>query len=98
MIRLRFTILCNMVFLLLICHSAFSQVRLPQLVRDSMVLQRDSKIKIWGWATKGEKVTIRFNNKIFKATTLTDGTWSVWLSPMRAGGPYTMMIRASNTM
>ncbi len=76
--------------------SATAQVRLPRLVRDSMVLQRESKVRIWGWAAKGEKVTIRFNGKQFKTTTTADGKWSVLLPPMKAGGPYTMNIDASN--
>ncbi len=85
-------------FLLLPCNSAFSQVKLPQLIRDSMVLQRDSKIKIWGWASKGEKVNVKFNNKNFKTITGADGKWLIQLSPMKAGGPYTMTITASNTI
>jgi hypothetical protein len=28
-----------------------------------MILQRDAKIKIWGWAAKDEKVSISFNGK-----------------------------------
>ncbi|MEQ8534017.1 MAG: hypothetical protein RIB86_19345, partial [Imperialibacter sp.] len=43
--------------------SAFSQVRLPQIITNGMVLQRDAKLNIWGWASPGEKVTIAFNNK-----------------------------------
>ena len=42
---------------------SFGQVRLPQIIKDSMVLQRDAKIKIWGWAAKDEKVTVNFNGK-----------------------------------
>lgn len=75
---------------------ASSQVRLPRLVRDSMVLQRDSKVKIWGWAANGEKVTVGFRGKQYKATTGADGKWSVTLPSMKAGGPYTMDITASN--
>ena len=33
----------------------FGQIKLPRLVRDSMILQRDTKINIWGWAAKSEK-------------------------------------------
>jgi sialate O-acetylesterase len=83
-------------FLMLIDQSAFSQVRLPGLVRDSMVLQRDSKINIWGWAGKGEKINIKFNGKNYKTTTGDDGKWLVQLPPMKAGGPYTMEISGSN--
>ena len=43
-----------------------AQVRLPRLVRDSMILQRDTKINIWGWAAKNEKINIKFNNKSYK--------------------------------
>ncbi len=95
---MKFTIFCILLFLVPVCHSSFGQVRLPQLVRDSMVLQRDTKMKIWGWASKGEKITIKFNGKTFKTTTAADGKWSVLLSPMKAGGPYAMNITASNTI
>lgn len=93
----------NMIFrsaLVFVClcygQSLFGQVKLPQHVGDSMVMQRDAKLKIWGWAKQGEKVTITFNRKNYKATTGADGKWSVVLPPMKAGGPYTMDITASN--
>src|SRR5882757_887479 len=75
---------------------AVAQVRLPRLVRDSMVLQRDVPIRIWGWAGRGEKVTIRFNNRAYRTTASADGRWTASLSPMAGGGPYTMNIDASN--
>src|SRR5437868_14271228 len=77
-------------------QQGFGQVKLPRLVRDSMVLQRDTKVKIWGWAAKSEKVNIKFNGKSYKTQADADGKWSVLLSPMKAGGPYTMDIAASN--
>ena len=72
------------------------QIKLPRLVRDSMILQRDTKINIWGWAAKNEKINIKFNSKSYKATTGSDGKWLIQLPPMRAGGPYTMDISGSN--
>lgn len=63
-----------------------------------MVLQRDAKINIWGWAAPGEKAYVKFNNKGYKTTTGTNGKWQVTLTPLKAGGPYTMVIRASNTI
>ena len=61
-----------------------------------MVLQRDTKLKLWGWASKGEKVTIRFNGKTTKTTTGQDGRWMATLPAMKAGGPYTMEISGKN--
>jgi len=65
-------------------------------VRDSMILQRDSKINIWGWASPNEKINIKFNGKNYKATTGADGKWLAQLQPMKAGGPYTMEIAGKN--
>jgi sialate O-acetylesterase len=75
-----------------------AQIRLPMLVRDSMIVQRDTKLKIWGWATKDEKVTVKFNGKSYKTTTGADGKWLVTLNPVKAGGPYTMEISGTNTI
>jgi sialate O-acetylesterase len=61
-----------------------------------MVLQRDTKITIWGWASPGEQVTIAFQRKQYKTTTSSKGTWSLDLPAMKAGGPYTMKISGRN--
>lgn len=74
----------------------FCQVKLPRLIRDSMVLQRDAPLKIWGWAAKNEKVSIHFNGKHASTKAGTNGRWSILLPPMKAGGPYMMNIVASN--
>jgi sialate O-acetylesterase len=99
MIKLKFRKLhiglCFCAFLFY-AQEASSQVRLPRLIRDSMILQRDTKVKIWGWAKPGEKIKIEIANKKFKSTTGSDGKWMTMLSPMKAGGPYTMEISGSN--
>ncbi len=61
-----------------------------------MVLQRDTKLKIWGWARPGEKVTIRFNHKKYTTLTNLNGEWRIEASAMKSGGPYAMDITASN--
>jgi sialate O-acetylesterase len=83
-------------FMLPICIQA--NVQLPVLVSDGMVLQRDIKLIIWGWASPGEKVQVKFNKKT--ATTVTDpeGNWKLTLPPMKAGGPYTMEVKGVNTI
>ncbi len=86
------------IFLFVIGISAVAcgQLRLPALVRDSMILQRDTKINIWGRASKGEKVTVQFNGKNYKTITGADGKWALQLLPMKAGGPYSMSITATD--
>ncbi|MBO0359169.1 sialate O-acetylesterase [Hymenobacter sp. BT186] len=77
---------------------AAAQVRLPRLVSDGMVLQRDQPVRIWGWAAKGEKVSVAFQGKTYQATTGSDGQWRVTLPAMKAGGPYELNIKASNAL
>ena len=80
----------------MIPQAAFAQVRLPQLISDGMVLQRDVAVNIWGWATPGEKIAVEFKGGKYKAVARPDGTWQIRLDAMKAGGPFTMDIRGVN--
>ena len=40
-----------------------AKVKLPALVSDGMILQRNMPLKIWGSADAGEKVNVKFLNK-----------------------------------
>ena len=84
------------VLLMLATQNAFAQIRLPQIVRDSMILQRDAKTNVWGWASKDEKVIVTFNNKKYKTKAGSDGKWKIVLPAMKAGGPYNMLLSAKN--
>ncbi|WP_114792639.1 sialate O-acetylesterase [Niabella yanshanensis] len=81
---------------LLISVPILSQVKLPRIIRDSMVLQRNTKINIWGWASTREKVTVRFNHKTYRATTDHSGKWTIQLASTPSGGPYRMEISGKN--
>ncbi|MGB3004919.1 MAG: sialate O-acetylesterase [Chitinophagaceae bacterium] len=81
--------------LLLACCIA-AQVRLPRLIRDSMILQRDTKVNMWGWAAANEKVAVTFNNNRYKTKADKEGNWKIQLSPTKAGGPYSIKISAKN--
>ncbi|WP_018619140.1 sialate O-acetylesterase [Spirosoma luteum] len=83
---------------LLLATAVHAQLRLPKLISDGMVLQRDTPLKLWGWASAGEKITIRFNNKTYKTTTGADGKWQVKLPPIPPGGPFTMDITGTSRL
>lgn len=87
-----------LVLAMLIAAPLHGQVRLPRLISNGMVLQRDAELKIWGWAAPGEPVTVEFGGKKYETRTDESGSWIVTLSPMNAGGPHTMRISASNTI
>lgn len=69
-----------------------AKVKLPALISDGMVLQREQPVNIWGTADAGEKVTVKFMKKTYNATTDTDGKWNIILPSIKAGGPYQMEI------
>lgn len=69
-----------------------AKVRLPRLVSDRMVLQRDTELDIWGWADPGEKVTVRFQGRHYDTETGADGCWHVLLPPQQAGGPFVLEV------
>ena len=84
--------------ILLLFISLYAEVRLPKLVSDGMVLQREVPVKIWGWADPGEQVEVSFLQHEYSAVTDLLGNWSVFLQPQAAGGPYDMIIKGSNTL
>lgn len=71
-------------------------IKLPYLISDSMVLQRNKQINIWGWAEAGKMVTVNFLGKSYTAVADHLGKWKVILPPMNAGGPYTMEIKCQH--
>jgi len=75
---------------------SFARVRLPHLVSDGMVLQRGVRVKIWGWASPGEKITVRLVGETVFAATDDAGHWEVLLGPKKAGGPFNLDIIGIN--
>ena len=77
---------------------AFGKITVPKLLGDGMVLQRDATVKLWGWASAHERITIKFRNAVYKTTATDSGTWEVKLPPIKAGGPYTMTLSGEDTI
>src|SRR5690348_5750322 len=73
-----------------------ASVRLPKLVGDNMVLQRNAVLKIWGWANVGEQVTVSFRDHKASTKVNDKGEWSVMLPAQQAGGPFDMQIDGQN--
>lgn len=86
-------------FLFVFCTAfAWCNVRLPRLFGDSMVLQRDKPIPVWGWANKGETVTVSFNKQTKTTKAGADGKWKITLNNEAAGGPFQLVVKGKNTI
>lgn len=72
------------------------QIKLPKLISDGIILQRNEKVKIWGWASPNEKIKLVFKNKSYSTEADKEGNWAIILPSQKEGGPYVMVIQASN--
>lgn len=77
---------------------AHAAVKLPALFSDHMVLQQEAVVPVWGWADKGEKVTLSIGGQTQTATTGADGKWRVNLEPLHSTEPLELKIAASNAI
>lgn len=56
-----------------------AQIRLPKLISDGMVLQRETPIKIWGWAAQEEAISLEFIGRTHQTQANADGEWQITL-------------------
>lgn len=85
------------VFLTLSFIAVRAEVRLPDVLGDSMVLQQKQAVPIWGWANAGETVTVKFGKQTKTAIADANGKWRVDLQNLKASyTPQTLTIEAAN--
>lgn len=93
----------NKIILLLLVLSAklslSAQVKLPALVSDNMVLQQNTKVNLWGWASPNEKINIQlgWSNLPVNVTADAEGNWKTTVETPKGGETtYDIIIEASN--
>lgn len=74
-----------------------ADVKLPAVFGNEMVIQRETKAPVWGWADPGEEVIVT-GSWGAKAETVADdkGRWSVKVDTPEAGGPFRMTLAGKN--
>jgi sialate O-acetylesterase len=88
-------------FVFLISECAVSQnqpLQFASIFTDSMVLQQQREVVVWGKGVAGKKINVESSWKN-KASTVVDneGSWSVRLKTVKAGGPYQVMVSDGDT-
>ena len=71
---------------------------LPHLFSDHMVLQRDSEIRVWGWADPGEKISVSLAGNTKATSADGQGHWKLDLPALRAGGPFVLRVQGKKTV
>jgi sialate O-acetylesterase len=73
-------------------------IRLHALFSDNMVLQWELPAPVWGWASPGEKVTVRLGKAGASAVADENGRFMARLPRMAAGGPFEMVVEGSSAL
>lgn len=69
-----------------------SKIWLSPLISDGMVLQRDSRVKIWGKGIPGKELKLIFLDMDYTTTVGDDGKWNIVINGLKPGGPYNIII------
>lgn len=92
-----FRITC-ITFLLMFTSQSHSNISLPAVFSDNMVLQRNDKVKIWGWAKPTEviKLQVSWSREIISTKADENGTWELIIQTTNDKGPQEIKISGYN--
>lgn len=83
---------------LLAFQSLYAEIKLPAIVSSNMVLQRNTTVKLWGWASANEKIFIKSSwfKKPISTQADANGNWSVDVQTTNSKEAQTIILK-SNT-
>ena len=61
-----------------------AQVSFSKLFTDNLVLQRDAKVNVWGFAKPGENLSVSIAKQVVKTKADASGKWKIQLAPEKA--------------
>lgn len=90
---------------LIVCLSfftlqSFSQLQLPAMFSNNMVLQQKTMVPIWGKYQPNQTLTIitSWDKRKYVVKTDVEGAWETKLQTPKAGGPFEITIMDKNTL
>lgn len=75
-----------------------TNIKLPSIFGDRMVLQQDCAVPVWGAADPGGTVKVSILTQKKAALADSDGKWMTQLDMLAAGGPYELTIAGQDTI
>jgi len=93
----RILIILIVAFNMLFLQSIIAEIKLPAIVSSNMVLQRNTTIKLWGWADAKEKITIKTSwiNQEMSVEANNNGTWHIEVKTNNSKEPQTIKIKSN---
>jgi len=83
---------------LLVASIARAEISLPHIFSDEMVLQRETNVLLYGWASPHEEFTIytSWNDETLEVKTGNDAKWEIMVGTPKAGGPYRINMKGAD--
>ncbi|MDD8025934.1 MAG: sialate O-acetylesterase [Acidobacteriota bacterium] len=72
-------------------------IRLPSVIGDHMVVQRDKPVAVWGWAEPGESISVKLGSAATSVKAGLDGRFAATLPALKAGGPFELTVQGSKS-
>ena len=76
---------------------AHAELKFSPVFGDSMVIQRDKPIHVWGFTLPGTEVHVSMAGHLGSAKANSDGRFDVSLDALPAGGPHEMIVEADQS-
>lgn len=75
-----------------------AKVILPSIFADHMVLQQNTRIKIWGWADPWEqaKISLSWSDQVYQIKGDANAAWFIHTDTPAAGGPHSITITTAD--
>lgn len=80
----------NILIVLFVTATLNAKIDLPSIISNHMVLQQQSKVKLWGYTDKKGEIIVStsWNSMEYKSRISSDGRWELIVETDKAGGPY----------
>ena len=78
----------------------YTQVKVPSIFSNNMVLQQKSETQIWGWDQPSKEITIKasWDTTVVKVKCSNTSLWRATLKTPYAGGPYFITIAGTDKL
>ena len=90
-------LLTFLIALTMMANLCVAEVTTSPVFGDSMVVQRDTPVHVWGWTQPNIDVHVAMAGHEAETRSDKNGRFDVKLDPLPAGGPHEMVIQADET-
>jgi sialate O-acetylesterase len=84
--------------LLFLTESLYADIKLPKLLSNNLIIQREQEFKIWGWADASEQVEVSVLNCHKKTKADLNGNWTVSFNKINYSKPFSIFIKGKNQL